>query len=60
LDIQKEKNPYKDVPEGGEEKEEEDEDEDPVLEKEPYMTKDYYLPGYVDPTPPKEYPPALR
>ena len=24
------------------------------------MTKEYYLPGYVDPTPPKEYPPHSR
>lgn len=30
------------------------------LEKEAYMTKEYYMPGYVDTTPPKEYPPHIR
>ena len=30
------------------------------LEKEAYMTKAYYMPGYVDTTPEKEYPPHIR
>jgi len=57
LDVQKELNPYEDHPEDVEDEEEVPEDE--VLEKEAYMTKDYYMPGYVDPTPPKEYPPHI-
>ena len=39
---------------------EEDEEEPPKLEKEDYMTKAYYMPGYVDKTPEKEYPPHIR
>lgn len=35
----------------------EKEEEPPVIE--PYMTKEYYAPGYVDPTPPREYPPHI-
>lgn len=45
--------------EAAEEGEEEEEDA-PALKKEAYMTKAYYLPGYVDTTPEKEYPPHIR
>ena len=43
----------------------EDGDEDceekpPKLKKEAYMTKDFYMPGYVDKTPAKEYPPHIQ
>ena len=41
----------------GEEGEEKEEKEELVIE--PYMTKNYYMPGYVDKTPPKEYPPHI-
>ena len=45
----------------GEEGEEEKKEEDPPkLKKEAYMTKAYYMPGYVDKTPEKEYPPHIR
>lgn len=43
--------------EEGEEGAEEEEEEEMVIE--PYMTKDYYMPGYVDTTPQKEYPPHI-
>lgn len=43
----------------GEELEEEEEAEEPPP-KEPYMYKEYYMPGYVDETPEKEYPPHIR
>lgn len=39
---------------------EDGEEEPPKLEKEAYMTKDYYMPGYVDKTPAKEYPPHIQ
>jgi len=44
-----------------EEKKEEEkkEEEKKELVIEPYMTKAYYMPGYVDTTPPKEYPPHI-
>jgi len=57
LDVQKEKNPYEDHPEDEDEEDETPEDE--VLEEEAYMTKEYYMPGYVDETPAKEYPPHI-
>ena len=39
----------------------EDKEEDPPkLVKEAYMTKAYYMPGYVDKTPQKDYPPHIR
>ena len=59
MEVQKEKNPYEKKKDGDEEDEEEKE-ESPKVEKEPYMTKEYYMPGYVDKTPKKEYPPALQ
>lgn len=43
-----------------EEGEGEDEEEEEELEVEPYMTKEYYMPGYVDTTPEKDYPPHIR
>lgn len=44
--------------EEGEEGDEEEEEEELVIE--PYMTKEYYMPGYVDTTPQKEYPPHIQ
>ena len=45
--------------EGEDKKEEEKKEGPPPLEREPYMTREYYMPGYVDKTPPKEYPPQM-
>jgi hypothetical protein len=42
------------------EEEKKDEEDPPKLKKEAYMTKAYYMPGYVDKTPEKEYPPHIR
>jgi len=39
---------------------EEEKEEKPELEKEAYMTKAYYMPGYVEPADEREYPPHIR
>jgi len=51
--------------EAGEEAEEgvegeEEKEEKPELEEEAYMTKAYYMPGYVEPEEQREYPPHIR
>lgn len=45
---------------GEEEKKAKEELEKKKDEPEPYMTKEFYMPGYVDKTPPKLYPPHIR
>ena len=45
---------------GEEEEKAKEELEKKKEEPEPYMTKEFYMPGYVDKTPPKLYPPHIR
>ena len=49
-----------DIGEEGDAEGEEEEEEKPELKKEPYMTKAYYMPGYVEPPDDREYPPHIR
>lgn len=57
----KEGEEVKEGEEGEEAKEgEEEEEEKPELEEEAYMTKAYYMPGYVEPEEERDYPPHIR